>query len=54
MPEYPVVGVDHPGPQHAQQHDEHDELVHRPQHVTYRQHSLKLNIVLLLTVKLIH
>ena len=31
--EDPVVGVDHPRPQDAEEHDDHRELVERPQRV---------------------
>ena len=38
-PEDPVVGVDHSGPQDAQEDDEHGELVARPQKHPWKQFS---------------
>ena len=50
LPEDPVVGVDHAGPEHAEEHDEGDELVDGPEHVPRDVGDALLDVV----VKLSH
>ena len=45
LPEDPVVGVDHAGPEHAEEHDEGDELVDGPEHVPRDVGDALLNVV---------
>ena len=45
LSEDPVVGVDHPGAQDAQQHDEGDELVDCPEDVAGDVGDALLNVV---------
>ena len=49
LPEDPVVGVDHAGPEHAEQHDEGDELVDGPEHVPRDVGDALLDVVIKLS-----